>query len=615
MFSINSYQNLQTSYTSLISQEHLRVHGKETTQNKEETDSTKPQDLTKNFTNLSHLSSLKNVSNAVGILETTKESILEAIDLLKNAKNIISEDTNSSKLQTLYKKELDDIVSSIKDISNNTKYNNNPLLNDNQDLSFVTDIENGKIEKISLRSINPTDMGNFSERNIQNQLFYFENEAFETVKLQRGTSEIEIELGYKEVQGLGSLSKALSNLGVENGILESSYDVEYRAFLDGDRAIKAGSTPDDFKINDKLIGEIEVEENDSNSNLKNLINTFKDETGLVASNENGVFSLKSEDGRAIKIDGNNKSLGDLNLADTRNIPNKNIEAEATFTPGDTLSEYEFDIGQKVFVTELSITEFDGDRGKYNVYAQEGDNEPIKIGDQVQASGHNVSLTSNISVDEVFADKILIRPLTSDGREGVGEGLGGWWLLENVSLKGKPNVSFIQQGEMNVKQQGILAPSSNNILEFTLHRQSLNDISIRSDEDKQIADFMIDDALQSLEHFLSSIETQKSIFDTQNELNLEKLRINNTVVKNEEKIENESFESPSEVKQNILKESSGFANAHMAISQNRALDLLFDDSNMTLFENDKKGKKGNAFGFANLSFNKPKNNSTLLSIEV
>ncbi|EAI6309234.1 flagellin, partial [Campylobacter jejuni] len=100
--------------------------------------------------------------------------------------------------------------------------------------------------------------------------------------------------------GLGALADEINKNADKTGV-RATFTVETR----GMAAVRAGTTSDDFAINEVKIGKVDYKDGDANGALVAAINSVKDTTGVEASiDANGQLLLTSREGRGIKIDGN-----------------------------------------------------------------------------------------------------------------------------------------------------------------------------------------------------------------------------------------------------------------------------------------------------------------------
>ncbi len=153
----------------------------------------------------------------------------------------------------------------------------------------------GSTEANSIGHISQADLTLASDSGGEVQLTITSSITGEKLEL----STIDIQFNNDRDNGMGALedeiNKYTSVTGISaNAIVRSTTTT----------AIQEGSTGDNFAINGVAIGDIQVDDNDSNGALVTAINDKSSETGIEAYiNSNGTLTLNSTDGRAIEVEG------------------------------------------------------------------------------------------------------------------------------------------------------------------------------------------------------------------------------------------------------------------------------------------------------------------------
>jgi flagellin len=109
---------------------------------------------------------------------------------------------------------------------------------------------------------------------------------------------IDIKYNNSPENGIGALADEINKYTDQTGIKANAI-----VDITTSTAIKAGTTGEDFSINGVKIGAVTVEDNDNSNSLVSAINAKSNQTGVTASLEAGKLTLTSNDGRAIKVDG------------------------------------------------------------------------------------------------------------------------------------------------------------------------------------------------------------------------------------------------------------------------------------------------------------------------
>ncbi|GEM_PF-2835961 len=122
-----------------------------------------------------------------------------------------------------------------------------------------------------------------------------------------------VPMGYHNGEGIGVLANLINSYSDITGV-RAAWVVEHK-YSEPNEALKGGTTPIDFSINDIVIGAIELEDYDRKGSLVRAINDAKLQMGVEAYTDvMGGLVMRSLDGRAIKIDSN-----DLNTLDALKI--------------------------------------------------------------------------------------------------------------------------------------------------------------------------------------------------------------------------------------------------------------------------------------------------------
>jgi flagellin len=121
----------------------------------------------------------------------------------------------------------------------------------------------------------------------------------------------ELTLKTIDVQYNNSVDDSMGGLAAEINRYSGDTGITAKAVVEStaDQAVAAGSTGSDFTINGVAIGAVNVEANDNTGTLLSAINSKSTQTGVTASlTEDGRLNLVSQDGRAIKVEGDVSSV-------------------------------------------------------------------------------------------------------------------------------------------------------------------------------------------------------------------------------------------------------------------------------------------------------------------
>ncbi|ENH7906147.1 flagellin, partial [Campylobacter jejuni] len=152
--------------------------------------------------------------------------------------------------------------------------------------------------------------------------------------------------------GLGALADEINKNADKTGV-RATFTVETR----GMAAVKAGTTSDDFAINEVKIGKVDYKDGDANGALVAAINSVKDTTGVEASiDANGQLLLTSREGRGIKIDGNIGGGAFINADMKENYGRLSLvknDGKDILISGNSLSSAGF--GTTQFISQASVS--------------------------------------------------------------------------------------------------------------------------------------------------------------------------------------------------------------------------------------------------------------------
>ncbi|ELO1821533.1 flagellin, partial [Campylobacter jejuni] len=152
--------------------------------------------------------------------------------------------------------------------------------------------------------------------------------------------------------GLGALADEINKNADKTGV-RATFTVETR----GMAAVRAGTTSDDFAINEVKIGKVDYKDGDANGALVAAINSVKDTTGVEASiDANGQLLLTSREGRGIKIDGNIGGGAFINTDMKENYGRLSLvknDGKDILISGNSLSSAGF--GTTQFISQASVS--------------------------------------------------------------------------------------------------------------------------------------------------------------------------------------------------------------------------------------------------------------------
>ena len=248
---------------------------------------------------------INNGNDALGILQTADKAMdeqLKILDTIKTKATQAAQDGQSLKTRTMLQADINRLMEELDNIANTTSFNGKQLLSGNFiNQEFQIGASSNQTVKATIGATQSSKIG----------LTRFETggriSSGGTVKFvlknYNGIDDFkfqEVAISTSVGTGLGALADEINKNADKTGV-RATFKVETR----GMAAIKAGTTGDDFTINDVKIGKVDYKDSDGNGALVSAINSVKDTTGVEASiDENGKLLLTSREGRGIKIEGN-----------------------------------------------------------------------------------------------------------------------------------------------------------------------------------------------------------------------------------------------------------------------------------------------------------------------
>jgi len=463
------------------------------------------------FTHLTN--SIASSNSAIGLLDVAITGVNKQLDVIGEMEKLLEERKKNPLSGNYFNEQIQLLAKKFDDIASSAIYDNKSVLDSPIMRNFLANQATG-FANVETSKITSNSLEESYKETYQSILLYNESEAFGTVDISLDSQALSATVGHANGEGFGAVASAINSLTSTTKISASS-EVEYRAFASTE--IASGETPSNFTLNGQLIGAVTVQDRDKDDALTDAINAFSTQTGLVASKDNGVFVLKSTDGRGIKIEGDNDKLSAINVIDIAKVPAGQTAGVAQFTPGDTLTDYEYNLPNSVNITSFSIDEFDGDFGLFDVFVKNGSNEEVQVANDILSSGDNVSKFQTVDIATTFGDKVIIRP------EGS---LGGYWRLDGLEVFGKINTDLFQAGKLEIdKPNGDRVIGDRGLKSFNRRAEfgvSFSDISLLSDSDVTNTEAMLKSVREQLEGVSQSLNTQKSGFEAYSSVTVQTL---------------------------------------------------------------------------------------------
>jgi len=250
---------------------------------------------------------ISNGNDGIGLIQTADGALNEyskILDTIKTKAVQASSDGQNTSSRLAIQKDINRLMEELNTIAKTTSFNGQKLLSgsftnktiqmgasSNEGINFsVASAETNKIGHTSRATLNlASDTG--SVQLTMKSALTGENITMKAIDIQYNNSAD---------NGMGALADEINSKSGITGIRAKAV-VE----VTSNNAISEGSTGADFAINGINIGAINVKNNDQDGALMAAINAKTAQTGVAATiTDDGKMMLKSNDGRAIKVEGN-----------------------------------------------------------------------------------------------------------------------------------------------------------------------------------------------------------------------------------------------------------------------------------------------------------------------
>jgi len=249
---------------------------------------------------------ISNGNDGIGLIQTADGALNEyskILDTIKTKAVQAASDGQNTSSRLAIQKDINRLMEELNTIAKTTSFNGQKLLSgaftnktiqmgasSNEGINFsVASAETNKIGHTSRATLNlASDTGSV-------QLTMKSALTGENITMKA----IDIQYNNDPANGMGALADEINSHSGTTGIRAQAI-VE----VTSNNAISEGSTGADFTINGINIGAINVKNNDQDGALMAAINSKTAQTGVAATiTEDGKMTLKSTDGRAIKVSG------------------------------------------------------------------------------------------------------------------------------------------------------------------------------------------------------------------------------------------------------------------------------------------------------------------------
>lgn len=264
---------------------------------------------------------IRNANDAAGIVETADNAMNEQISILNTIKTKATQsaqDGQSKESRAALQRDISRLLEQLDNIANQTSFNGQTLLNGNySNRNFQIGAYSNETVQVSIGATNSNKIGHTRFETSANVAHAFTalGTALGTVGLQMQFQGID---GYPQgftfeaitakeftEEGFKILAERINLAKDETGV-----KANVNNSLTFNNAIKEG-TINGLMINGAHIGTLALQNGDRDEVLVNAINAVKEQTGVIATKDNGKLNLTSLDGRAITIHLTNSSAADI----------------------------------------------------------------------------------------------------------------------------------------------------------------------------------------------------------------------------------------------------------------------------------------------------------------
>ena len=251
---------------------------------------------------------IKNANDGISIVQTADGALEETTNIINTIKTKsiqAAQDGQTFASRKIIQKDITKLLEEVDLIASSTSFNGKKLLSGEfTNKSFQIGASTGQTVGISIKSGETSKNGHVTTADLKVNdsgdlaLLIHSNEQDKDFLLK----SVDMQYSNSAENGVGALAKAINAKTDQTGISAQA------VVQSTSGAIQAGEIGDDFKINGIAMGSVSVSAGDNDGKLAAAINQKSDQTGVTAAVNDGVLTLNSSDGRAIKVDG---KVGDV----------------------------------------------------------------------------------------------------------------------------------------------------------------------------------------------------------------------------------------------------------------------------------------------------------------
>ncbi|TWI72375.1 flagellin [Desulfobotulus alkaliphilus] len=258
---------------------------------------------------------IRNANDGINIVQTADAALEESINIINTIKQKsiqAAQDGQTTETRAVIQADIDKLLENLDTIANTTSFNNQKLLSGAfTNKQFQVGAYTGETVNISISASQSSRIGHVTTSNLtlkDNQpgvvdLAIYSNTLDQTFDVEA----VNVQYNNSRESGMGAVADAINRLSDTLGISATAF---VRSTTD--LAVSAGTTDSDFAINGVNIGQVNVQNNDSDGALVKSINQKTAQHGVFASvDTRGHLTLTSTDGRAIQVNTGGQATDDI----------------------------------------------------------------------------------------------------------------------------------------------------------------------------------------------------------------------------------------------------------------------------------------------------------------
>ncbi|MBA4368669.1 MAG: hypothetical protein C0403_13645, partial [Desulfobacterium sp.] len=286
---------------------------------------------------------IRNANDGISIVQTADAALEESINIVNTIKTKAiqaAQDGQTTQSRKAIQSDINKLMEELDIIAKTTAFNNQKLLFGNfTNKAFQVGAYSGETVSVSIASAQSTKIGHVTTGNLYvrgNQAGSVELAIYSNLQNQHFVVEsTNVQYNNSRENSMGTVADNINKLSDVLGI-SATASVKSSTSL----AVQAGTTDSGFSINGVQIGQLNVQQSDSDGSLVKAINSKSSQHGVLASiNNAGYLTLTSTDARAIQVthdsasgEGTDAVFGGTNLSTLGYIVlNQEGSAEITIT--------------------------------------------------------------------------------------------------------------------------------------------------------------------------------------------------------------------------------------------------------------------------------------------